>query len=244
MNDFITLVCPTCGGKLNISSNTTSLVCQNCGNEHLVRREAGNIILESYARCPNCSRNDRVEKVSAIMNWQTSKQVGSMPITQVQSDGQGRISSSTTYRNFTSTERTVLAQRLSPPQQPSVGPDWGVILIVGSIFICGLVFTCSLCVGSTFGSQTNSLVTSLFLCFGLPLLVDVFILIGAMILSKKLSADHKKRLIQCATVDIPIWQHAMDRWNQLYYCYRDDVVFIPNERRSVPIEQMRNLIYQ
>jgi outer membrane biogenesis lipoprotein LolB len=25
------------------------------------------------------------------------------------------------------------------------------------------------------------------------------------------------------------WKQAMDRWNALYYCYRDDVVFLPGQ---------------
>jgi hypothetical protein len=72
MSDFVTLSCPNCGGKLEISPETISLSCQYCGVEHLVRNEAGSILLESFARCPICKRNDRVEKVSAVVDNQTS----------------------------------------------------------------------------------------------------------------------------------------------------------------------------
>ena len=36
MAKFLTLVCPTCGGKLNISDVTDRFFCVHCGNEHLV----------------------------------------------------------------------------------------------------------------------------------------------------------------------------------------------------------------
>ena len=43
MSDFITLLCPNCGGKLSISPNTSTLICQHCGIEYMVRWQAGNI---------------------------------------------------------------------------------------------------------------------------------------------------------------------------------------------------------
>jgi predicted RNA-binding Zn-ribbon protein involved in translation (DUF1610 family) len=65
-NDFITLACPSCGGKLKISQNTNTVICESCGMEHLVRREAGSVGLESFAACPICHRNDKSQKVSTL----------------------------------------------------------------------------------------------------------------------------------------------------------------------------------
>jgi predicted RNA-binding Zn-ribbon protein involved in translation (DUF1610 family) len=67
MTDLITLSCPSCGGKLEISLNATTLHCNNCNNDFIIRRELGNAFLESFAQCPICHRNDRAEKVSAII---------------------------------------------------------------------------------------------------------------------------------------------------------------------------------
>lgn len=67
MNDLITLKCPSCGGNLEIRENTSVLKCHHCGTEHLVRRETGSVILESYAQCPKCRRNDKVEKISSLL---------------------------------------------------------------------------------------------------------------------------------------------------------------------------------
>jgi uncharacterized protein YqgQ/ribosomal protein S27E len=45
MSEFITLTCPSCGGKLQITNNVERFACANCGNEHLVKREGGAIFL-------------------------------------------------------------------------------------------------------------------------------------------------------------------------------------------------------
>lgn len=38
MNDFITLTCPSCGGKLEITEDVQQFACAHCGIEHQVNR--------------------------------------------------------------------------------------------------------------------------------------------------------------------------------------------------------------
>jgi predicted RNase H-like nuclease (RuvC/YqgF family) len=45
MEDFVTLSCPSCGGKLQITNNVERFACASCGNEHLVLRKGGIISL-------------------------------------------------------------------------------------------------------------------------------------------------------------------------------------------------------
>ncbi len=45
-SDFITLSCPNCGGRLQITSDLNRFACQYCGHEHIVRRDGGIISLE------------------------------------------------------------------------------------------------------------------------------------------------------------------------------------------------------
>jgi ribosomal protein S27E len=40
-SDFITLACPNCGGKLDITPDTERFACKFCGMEHIVRRTGG-----------------------------------------------------------------------------------------------------------------------------------------------------------------------------------------------------------
>ena len=49
-SDFITLSCPNCGGKLNVTSDVERFACQFCGHEHIVRRSGGIVALEPVMR--------------------------------------------------------------------------------------------------------------------------------------------------------------------------------------------------
>jgi predicted RNA-binding Zn-ribbon protein involved in translation (DUF1610 family) len=42
---FITLSCPSCGGKLKITQDMDRFACGFCGNEHIVRRSGGTVSL-------------------------------------------------------------------------------------------------------------------------------------------------------------------------------------------------------
>jgi hypothetical protein len=45
MPDFVTLTCPTCGGKLEITDDIERFACGYCGCEHVVRRGGGIVAL-------------------------------------------------------------------------------------------------------------------------------------------------------------------------------------------------------
>ena len=46
MADFISLTCPTCGGKLQITPDLDRFACAHCGNEHMVKRSEGVVALQ------------------------------------------------------------------------------------------------------------------------------------------------------------------------------------------------------
>lgn len=45
MADFVTLSCPSCGGKLQISNDIDRFACGYCGQEHIVKRAGGLVSL-------------------------------------------------------------------------------------------------------------------------------------------------------------------------------------------------------
>ena len=55
--DFITLSCPNCGGKLNITADIERFACQFCGHEHIVRRRGGFVELEPVLKNINANLN-------------------------------------------------------------------------------------------------------------------------------------------------------------------------------------------
>ena len=40
------------------------------------------------------------------------------------------------------------------------------------------------------------------------------------------------------------WKNALERWNKMYYCGRDDCVFIPGEKTSAPLAKMKEYLKQ
>lgn len=45
MTDFVTLSCPSCGGKLEITKDVERFACAHCGQEHIVKRTGGIMFL-------------------------------------------------------------------------------------------------------------------------------------------------------------------------------------------------------
>ena len=43
VSDIVTLTCPSCGGKLEITSDLDRFACGHCGNEHIVKRSGGTV---------------------------------------------------------------------------------------------------------------------------------------------------------------------------------------------------------
>ena len=46
MVHLITLSCPSCGGKLQISNDIEQFACGYCGSEHIVMRDGGIVALK------------------------------------------------------------------------------------------------------------------------------------------------------------------------------------------------------
>jgi len=61
VTDFVTLTCPSCGGKLQITQDIDHFACAHCGTEHTVRRSGGTISLApgiqlQLTRCAWCGK--------------------------------------------------------------------------------------------------------------------------------------------------------------------------------------------
>jgi len=227
-NDMITLTCPTCGGKLEFSQNTTSLVCPHCGNEHLIRREQGNISLESYARCPVCGRNDEVKKVSAILTNQTQSMNGVTIEKHSYHDKDGNLYTSTSKVPFTGTQASVLAIKLQPPVEPKPKQK-GSIRPSGCLSSSAILFLIALPIGF-FSVALGYGGTTLAWVLGFSsVILGLFLLVQAIRVTKKEKVELAAEVKQIREQDYPKWKKAIERWKKLYYCFRDDCIFIPGE---------------
>jgi len=276
MENLITLVCPTCGGKLKVSLNATTLICQHCGNEHMVKHEAGGALsLEAYARCPVCGRNDRSEKVSAVLASQTQEISGTEQKQQVVTDAQGKQRVSIQNVPFTRKQITILGQRLaaSPPLDPSHLPrfphpprppsrGWAIALLLGGIVV-GLssvligflsIILFALERNTYFGSSNSALIgLLLFVGTAFLFLVGIGMIVGGILIIKRTgqpnvfaSARYWQQVEAVKrehTRIINKHNRAIERWNQLYYCARDDCIYIPGENNSAPVDEMDGYLF-
>jgi hypothetical protein len=241
----------------------TSLVCEHCGNEHLVRRELGAVTLEAYARCPRCGRNDRAEKVTAILAGQTQQITGTEQRVEFQVDVYGQRQTRIVEVPKTHTQMSDLARRLGPPNKPSPTPEprgqMGItVLVIGIVLaLLGVISTVIGIASSMWGisgsnSNKDAIITGLtagVVCI-LPPIVLVGIgtlLIVVSIKRRNLSKEQHKTAVSMARIyDIEgarAWQGAIDRWNKLYYCHRDDCIFIPEEGSCAPLSKIHEYLY-
>jgi hypothetical protein len=162
--------------------------------------------------CPQCGKNDRVEKVSAVYSGglaQTKasiKQDVSMLETLFSSKPQ-------TTKTFTTQEttQTNLSRKLSPPtgiDETQLGYiSIGFILAV--FVICG-VTTQNMTVAMIFGG----------IAFVVALVAGVWY---------QVQTKERQKTV-------------MPVWNRLYYCFRDDCVFDPTTGAFAPIEKANDLL--
>ena len=272
MSDFVTLQCPSCGGKLSVGNNVLSLKCEHCGVEHIIRREAGEVTLESYARCPVCNRNDKAEKVTAILRSQThsAQGVAYQTVTTHVNTGFGTspVSQQVAMPVHTS-QMSELAKFLAPPVRPE--PDNAVLAkenpshksLLGAVLfgLAGAGFAlCTLSVFVVYLSELGHIenviaaaatVLGLFLltlsALGLSIFLFAFTVPKERRSNRERKSDYEEKVRQRQQKSDQIekrWATAMDRWNQLYYCGRDDCVFLPGAHTHAPVSRMMDYLYE
>jgi len=250
MDDLITLSCPSCGGQLKLESNTTNYTCYYCGQQHRLRIEDA----EEYGRCPICRRNDKVEKVRAILlkggklsarlappedpeksfNYQPKPKPKPL---QKPTIVDGIIKSKYTKRSKLilplSIGLIVLFFVLVIEDNSRFYPIWfilfGFVGLVVSIvfFIMGKIDEKAL--NKTYQEQ----------------LISTWILKNEQIKQdwtdyiKKYESDFHQKT---ATIKEK-YSKAMQRYDLLYYCHRDDCVFIPGESGYAPSARIMEFLY-
>ena len=192
MSDFITLTCPSCGGELKISQDTLSLRCKFCGAEHMLKREAGSIFIEAFARCPICQRNDKAQKISAI----------------------------------TASNTHGLAEMFQPPVKPKyeegLAPN-STAPLLGSLISSITIVIIFVCWGGQLISGVAALITNFLL-----VVFDILCIRNIRKLNREYRSEEEKAREEFKN-EIQEWKKKKRRWNSLYYCFRDDCVYVPGE---------------
>lgn len=172
------------------------------------------------ATCPRCLKDDRIQKVADIVS---GTQAAGMASSGNIAAGVERLSRD-------------LAALLAPPAQPKLPFDYSllgrviVVVVLGLLLAAGtaaLLFTVNAILRGEFRTQNlRATISILTLLFVFPLVA----LIGYQRMSsrgRKMLASQKRE-----------WTAALDQWNRLYYCWRDNVVFDPLSGEKMPAPQL------
>ncbi len=182
--------------------------------------------------CPQCGQIDSVRKVSAIVSDGTSSGTFSGYGDGIGYSAHGMIVMDEVI-TITGSSQTELSWFLSPPIEPSAKYFGGILLIMIVSGIMGLLI---ICIGfdNIFASQFE---------FGIFLLLFGLLCLGIAIwTSNSYTKLNKSEQIRFKK-ELHAWEKAIHRWQQLYYCYRCDGVYLPNLNYIVPAQYMIGFLY-
>jgi hypothetical protein len=208
--------------------------------------------------CPVCHRMDKVEKVSEIVRSQTQEISGSMPVSSVYSDSDGRVHSTVSHESYGGTQKTNLAKSLQwPVNKPGLPSKHGcgtwimLILIILATVVCG----CQLFVmGSvsivdpsmiTYEPSSRTIFVSIFLAvagLGVIGLCAFLFFLWRKNKFQKENSEYPDKLAR-ANMEIERWDKAVRNWQQIFYCYRDGCVFTPGKNTYTSVDHMVEYCY-
>lgn len=224
---------PECDG-CGVSYEDTIRLCPYCGRENtkpLVSTPVDQGFLPMA--CPVCLRADKVASVSGIRLSQTQQVTGSTPVSNTHTDKDGKTHSSVSYANFSGTQITNLAKELTPPSKPTKPSKHGC----GTWFLFFLIIGM---IGQLFYIVANNEGKLLEICILIILIGLFFWWLATYIKVENMYPANLEKFEK----DIINWEKAIVNWDHLYYCSRDNCVFIPGRNSYAPITKMLDYIYE
>lgn len=229
-------ICDGCGASFGEDAR----FCPYCGRGVVKAAITSEVKPESINACPVCHQNDKVEKISAIYQHGSQRNKMSIPVANISRDSDNHYSSYTTYEKATGFSETQLAQRFRPPEKPTP-PDRsffrpGIYNQKNGCFLIFLFIILILVVSAIFaqlaydnwGNDPLSTIIGAILGF----IIMLFVAYRSM-----KSFNSERRGIEKAEDDqyqnaLTKWKEEMERWDSMYYCFRDDKVFIQGKSSS------------
>lgn len=190
---------------------------------------------DSELACPRCHKSDKVEKISSIIAHQTNKSQGYIPVSHTYSDSNGHIHTNTYNEGFSSTTTsnlaTHLAFRIKPPIEPKKENNimWYIVIIMVLFYSIGGISTMF-----SGGSQEEP---------GMCIISPFFILFCLWMVKRN---RRKNETLGSRREeyhrDLERFAMYKKRWSKVFYCYRDDSVFIPGEDGYSSVEALEEFV--
>jgi len=208
--------------------------------------------------CPKCKQTDQIQKVTSIYGLNTKEWYETR--TSTDSDGH---SHSYQERHEAHTQ---LGLKLQPPQQPAQPTHPGIWYGIGGfvafillVTLCPIAFvplsfliplagTLSAILPNVQGLPTWLISLAV---IGLPTIcligggLALLVWLGFKVKQRfdKDIKNYKNKKAVWDDEDMPRWQRAKNRWDQLYFCMRDETVFIPAENKAVGLDDMVKYLF-
>jgi len=221
----------------------------------MVRRQGDAVTLESFARCPKCGRNDKVEKVSAILRKQEYDiyKIKNIRLTYINKKGLEETALFQSQIKNDNVPKLIKMLTLNPLELPfapyvSIGEPlskikWGIYLVIASVFVSIIaIFSTK---GSINGNVSFDCSTALILLFLILLIMGI-----------RLIRLGKRKRDPALQENIKIekkFQNVLQLWREknrqkkklhsnLYYCNRDDIIFLPRTGNFALVEKMEDYL--
>ncbi|GCE21403.1 hypothetical protein [Dictyobacter kobayashii] len=178
----------------------------------------------TLVRCPLCGQVDAVQKVSAII-------AGNQLYQLYTKDGIKSLSNeSLTHAMPASPYQTTLSERLAFPEH-RYGCSTLLLITFGAILAPGTSIVAWFTYNAAASNPSPSNQMAMFMNVILALLCIGIALVCSLLRSRQKSVDKPRR------------ERAMAIWNTLYYCHRNDIVFVAdNPLQRTDSKTMRVLI--
>ena len=207
------------------------------------RTGMGREMAEKRIVCPKCGRADAVRKVTSIVSEGTvMTDTSGLGLATSERGGElvGMLGSSTS--------RSVLVEKLSPPRKPAKPFGYGCV----GLFLftrVGLALFAFLMVIAATACSFPLLITTyrenaLLIFIPISLVAIITVLLLRWIVTTLWRDAHSTRENRA---DFPVryqeWVRANERWQHLYYCYRDDGVFSSALDMLIPAGKMMAYLF-
>lgn len=231
-------VCPGCGS----SYEDQFAFCPYCGrakpqDPKPIKIEVTHSQAGSSRACPQCHRDDQVVLVSAYIQQNTSSFSGSAPVEVKYQDRDGTTHWHSETVSVHGTQSTKLVGLFRPPREPfeysSIKQKLLGLVMFGSVamlifFALGFVESINVGLNTIWADDPTS-----FLIF-LPAPIFVVSFLLSLSWMKKASLQNKVAFEPI----INKWRKGRRNWEDLYYCYRDGIVYIPGRKTHARPEDM------
>lgn len=253
------MFCPNCGKE----NKPSAKFCWSCGTNIQGAIPSQQVVVPTQTAndtCPVCKLNDKVEKVSGIVQRDSVTETG----TRREYDEFDR-----NWKDmpFSSSRKTELAEKLSAPPKPKPSfsrlwyflplsmwiayfvvwfspiprrAKWFILAMIGGMFAAaGVVAIVGMLTRASPGQQITpiqlAVVISVITCFWAPVLLSL------VVYEVALWRESKRRHAEYESKILPRWEQQMRIWDGLYYCRRDDIVFDPTTQKTASPNNIKDL---